>query len=72
MTLQEYIKNLQRMVENYPEVKDYVVVYAEDSEGNGYDRVTYHPTIGYFEGDSFYIDKESLTEGDYIKAVCIN
>jgi hypothetical protein len=77
MKLREYIENLNEFAKENPETLDMVVVYAKDSEGNGFESIYYTPNKGYFdqsENDfvdvANYEDRE-LDEND-TNAVCIN
>jgi len=70
MKLSEYITHLQALVKQNPEVRNYSVVYSSDSEGNSYEEVYYHPTVGCFESGEF----EIVSRADFYRAnsVCIN
>ncbi len=71
MTLEQYIKNLQQIVRDNPEAKKLDTIYASDSEGNCYEEVFFHPTLGHLEGDVFR-DEQNLQQGQEINAICIN
>lgn len=75
MTLENYVRGLTEFIKNNPQLKDCIVIYAKDEEGNGFEKVFYTPTKGYYE-DRNFIEKDnfnawSLNEED-INAVCIN
>ena len=70
MKLSEYITHLQVLVKQNPEARNFDVVYSSDSEGNSYEEVYYHPTIGRFESGEFEI--VSRAEIDCADSVCIN
>ena len=48
MKLSEYIKRLQELKKEHGNVE---VIYSMDDEGNGFQKVHYHPTAGIFEPD---------------------
>ena len=39
MKLKDYIKNLQKLVDDYPEALEMEVIYSHDDEGNEYQKV---------------------------------
>ena len=49
MKLKEYLKELNRMVEENPAILEYTVIYSSDDEGNSYAGVYYTPSTGNFE-----------------------
>lgn len=75
MKIKDYIKDLQKWAEKYPNAE---VVYAADDEGNSYHSVNWTGTPGMFHDDSFYQDddkdyfEESTEEKFEINAICIN
>ena len=48
MKLSEYMKHLRKLIEDNPEAKDYVVVCASDDEGNDFNPIIFHPSVGFF------------------------
>lgn len=66
MNLNQYIKELQRLIKNNPKLGAAMVVAAADDEGNSFSPVLYAPTAG------FYSDREFDTVGGDINAVCVN
>jgi hypothetical protein len=82
MKLSEYIKNLQNLVDENPELNDAVVVYAIDDEGNGYGEVCHTPGTGLWNSeDREYCCDENIKKypEDYewiaangVKALIIN
>jgi len=58
MKLGEYIKTLQGMVKENPELKNYEVVYSADDEGNQFQAVYFSPTVGQYKHGEF------MTSGD--------
>lgn len=74
MKLKEYIKSLQKLVKENPDAANYLVVYAKDDEGNGFEELNFTPSIGEY-GDGDFISEESDEEwvqGHGRNAVCIN
>lgn len=75
MKLKEYLENLQKLVQENPEVLDYKVIYAIDDEGNRYQEVEFTPIIGIFE-DREFIFKDHIEEWEReeseINSICIN
>ena len=56
MTLKDYLKELNRLVELHPESLEYEVIYSSDDEGNEYAKVNYLPSrmsIDNIEDDRF-------------------
>ena len=78
MLLSEYIKELQKLVEESPEALDMEVVYAKDDEGNGFQTVSCTPCVGNYDGEQWgeFQPEEYLAEdgeeGYELNAVCIN
>jgi len=58
MTLQTYIKHLQKICDKYPKAK---VVYSSDDEGNNFAPVEFPPQVGDFKDDEF-ISEENFEE----------
>lgn len=70
MKLKDYIQSLQKLEKKYPNA---IVIYSTDDEGNSFNKVTYTPTVGYFNKvDGEFITNE--TDDRYLKpnAICIN
>lgn len=66
MTLKEYINNLQKIANEFPDLK---VVYSCDEEGNKFSPVFYSPVVGEFKnGDEFNTEYS----GDKPNAICVN
>jgi hypothetical protein len=74
MTLEQYIKKLQALVKEKPELKYAYVVYSADDEGNRFDDVTFDPTEGYIDQYGDFHDKNVKMETGirYRPVVCIN
>ena len=49
MTLREYLKHLNKLVENDTKLLDAIVVSASDDEGNSFSEVFFKPSIGKFD-----------------------
>ena len=45
MKLKEYIEELNKFVQEYPESLELPVIYSKDDEGNAYHNVIYSPTM---------------------------
>jgi hypothetical protein len=77
MKLGEYIKTLQKIVKENPKAKDYTVVYATDEEGNMFEEVMFHPTVGAMieeDGEScFYTSRDDPLPDNFVEnSVCVN
>ena len=72
MKFKDYLKNLNKLVEEYPESLDYDVVYAKDDEGNGYDLVNYEPGLGHYAGRDEFIHGGDEECGQPNNSVIIN
>jgi hypothetical protein len=82
MKLHKFIDQLNKLVEENPQVKDFDVIYSIDEEGNAYDKIYFSPTIGNFSGDQFrtqdYIEEfneeypDEKLENLEVNSVCIN
>lgn len=77
MLLKEYIANLQKFVNDYPECLELCVVYATDDEGNSYENIHYSPTILTTDDEGEYVafsNKSFNCINKYYKnlRVCIN
>lgn len=66
MTLFEYSSVISEFAKKHPDLK---VIYAIDSEGNGFKQVSYTPSIGKFDLGEFEVEDVSPEE---INAICIN
>ena len=75
MKLKEFIENLNEFVKENPDALEFEVITSKDDEGNGFNRVFYTPTKGFYneedftshnQFDDFNLDDESLN------SVCIN
>lgn len=67
MTLENYIKVLTKLVQDNPNAGNYLVIYSADDEGNHFQPVQFHPTIGTYKWDGFDDSKSKDNN-----AVCIN
>lgn len=71
MKLKEYIKELQKIADEHPDLE---VVYATDDEGNSFGTVNNIPSLGHYEG-GWQGEFCSIPAEDAdlkINAVCIN
>ena len=69
MKFKKYIKTLNKFVKKHPEAKNFNVITSKDDEGNGYNRVHYSPTIGYYDVEGQEFENTGRSEPD---SVCIN
>ena len=69
MKLKEYVRGLKELMKDYPEAKEFDVVYSGDDEGNYFNYVNYAPSIGWYDEDNgeFYQDERRT-----LNAICIN
>ena len=70
MKFSEYLKELNLIAQNI-NTHDFDVVYSRDDEGNGFQRVHWKPTPGYYDEDS----GEFLGDADTNKtlnSICVN
>ena len=67
MKFKDYVKKLNKLMEDNPETADYLVVTSKDDEGNGYNLVHYAPTVGNYDES----EKEFTVEVE-LNAVCVN
>ena len=80
MKFKDYVANLQKALNDNPELGEMETISAIDDEGNGYNAVYYdEPTVGIYDGEyngEFYSHPEDLEErlgeGEVLNAVCIN
>lgn len=76
MTLKEYLKDLNNLAEQTPEILDMEVVTSIDDEGNGFNRVSYTPCIGRYDSDDRDFTNKDNDEDpigiDECNAVCLN
>lgn len=68
MKLQEYISKLNEIAQKYPDAE---VVYAKDAEGNGFKKVVFDPSVGFYDRGEFVSD-DSSEESNQPNAVCLN
>lgn len=68
MKLNEYLDRLNKLVQDNPKALEFEVIAAIDDEGNGYNSVVFHPTLGAYDGDDFETDVDP-TE---FNSICIN
>lgn len=79
MKLKEFLENINKMVQDNPEILELTVVSSKDDEGNEFNKVHYNPAIGYFiEEDLEFISADQFEDfGDeseelIINSICIN
>ncbi len=75
MTLKEFLKNIEKAVNENPELLNMKVVSAIDDEGNGFNEVHFTPTPGIFEDGEWtpaeHLKEEGRDEKE-LNAICIN
>jgi len=69
MKLQEFMDNLKALIQDNPDALNYEVVTSKDAAGNGYDVVTFNPSIGVYDIEDKDFNPIDL---DSINAICIN
>lgn len=67
MKASEHIAELQELISKYG---DQELVYARDSEGNGFSKVGFGPSAGYFDGRNDWTNVEG--EFEEVNSFCIN
>jgi len=75
MKFKEYLENLNQMAKEDPSILELTVVNAIDSEGNGYDKVVYTPSLGHLDedGEGIFAEEDLEDEESYpINCICIN
>lgn len=64
LTLKEYIKHLQEVLDQHPEYSEFPVIYATDEEGNSYHKVYNTPTLVELDDpNDYYLDVNFSEEG---------
>lgn len=78
MKLKEYIRELNKFVQEYPEAYELPVIYSKDDEGNAYHNVIYSPAMFQVEDlTQYYLEvvgklgDEGIARED-CNAICIN
>lgn len=67
MIFKDYVAGLVMLLADRPETGEFQVVSSKDDEGNGYNLVSYDPSVGTYDGDD-----NSFREERGVNAVCIN
>lgn len=68
MKFKEYLESLNEMAKDDPTILELEVISAKDDEGNGFQKVSWTPTVGMVRGledyyfDEFHSDKEDYEE----------
>jgi hypothetical protein len=72
MKFKKYLKELNRLAKDRPEILEFETIAAKDAEGNGFNIVHYTPTVGYFDGQ-YNGDFESEEDSEETaNSICIN
>lgn len=80
MKLKEFLENINKMVSENPAILELDVVNAIDDEGNGYEKVYYSPSLGFYDSaDKEFTSKDQFAELEAsgyedleINSICIN
>lgn len=78
MKLKEYIRELNKLVIEYPEAYELPVIYSEDDEGNNYHHVIYSPAMfQVHDVNQYYLEVVGKLGDDNIaredcNVICIN
>jgi len=74
MKFKDYVANLNKLLDARPETAEMSVVTSIDDEGNGFNTVHYHPTVGSLEdgGDFTSERSDDFTPEQPLNAVCVN
>ena len=70
-TFREYIEECNKLLSENPKCGDFPAIYAKDSEGNGYDQVSFSPSLAEAKKNRYSYDIVSQDE-DKANAVIIN
>jgi len=79
MQLREYLEELNKIIQEHPEVLEYEVCYSIDDEGNEYNKVNYTPSLVEFDNvknenrdlQKLYLEDEDKESTNY-NAIIIN
>ena len=71
MKLSKLIENLQAIQDEFGDLD---CIYAKDDEGNGFNYISYNPSVGEYDGEEreFYQQNEEEEIEININAVCVN
>ena len=74
MTFRNYVNTLITMLKNNPEIEHYEVIYSQDDEGNGYQKVNFAPTVMLSDNlQDYHIEIESsINKPEEGNVICIN
>ena len=76
MTLEKYLKHLNKIVEKNPEALKYELIYAKDDEGNDFKAVSYKPSLGFLnvnDNEFTSVEDEDFKElEEEPNVICIN
>lgn len=67
MKLEKYYKALTELIEKRPETLQMEVVHASDDEGNAFQPVYFHPSVGNYDKENLEFNTQGVSN-----AVCIN
>ena len=67
MTLDEFLLNINDLVDENPDILDCTVIYSIDDEGNAFHKVLFEPTLGFYDNDQGEFDADHT-----VNSICIN
>ena len=70
MKFDKYVRQLQMLLEDNPELKDLEVVYAADGVNDNFKPVCFSPSFGNYNGEFTF--EEDLDEKIEVNAICVN
>lgn len=75
MRLTEFLSLANKLAKENPEALNYEVITSTDDEGNGFNLVSFAPSIGVYD-DGNFIPIDCIKENGYkkkdVNAVCLN
>ena len=71
MKLKLFLEKINEMIAKDALVLGLEVIYSKDDEGNGYQKIVFHPCVGVFNEDDGEFDNDFEQNG-HLNAICIN
>jgi len=76
MKFKEYVKMMNKCLEDNPESAEFDAIYSIDDEGNAFHEVYSEPTVGILNDNEFRCHeddiKEAIEDGLKVNAICVN
>lgn len=77
LTFKQYLDALNKFAKENPKMLSMLVITSRDEEGNGYNKVYYKPSPGFFDGDYAFTPEDQFDELDEpenakVNAICVN